>query len=513
MYRMTLTETIQTDEQLVTTSLAGDKRAFEALVRRYQNLVYGLCFHWLGRFEDAQDAAQTAFVTAYRQLEALRNGSEFRAWLRIIATNECRQRLRAARVAKSLEEEDAWIAPAEVIDLQIDVQRAIAGLGEDNRLAILLFYFHRYSLREIATFLDVPETTVMSRIRNSRAQLKKEIRQMTDDTIIDHSLPTEFAERLPIPYDEYDHRKLPRQATEPLSEWRREWLLSHFPAGSSIESSGIAGHDWQREPDRPVTLIVRMPSGKRERVVLRMCARKGGVETEAEILPILERLRIPAPRLIGEPTLDPALPQWSRLIATTSIPGRNVLAWAQDGGFVAAERACEVIFEAMEILSGVTREFDGIRIERCTLAQELSRTIELGGPWLEHPEIAEAVQILEPVVARIDERPIFSDSGIGPNVFVDEAGNFTGFESFAWARVEDPHYQVTKYWTYDCWPVRRAGFVERYLVRHGLTLRDFAPRLGVRALATLQREIPVTGGDPGYREDMLDWLRMALAHL
>ena len=108
---------------------------------------------------------------------------------------------------------------------------------------------------------------------------------------------------------------------------------------------------------------------------------------------------------------------------------------------------------------------------------------------------------------------VFSDSGIGPNPRVDEDATLVGFESFAWARFEDPHDQITKYWTYDCWPIRRAGFVERYLVRKNLTMRDFAPRLGVRALVTLQREIPYTGGDDGYRNDMRGWLKLAVDSL
>lgn len=124
-----------------------------------------------------------------------------------------------------------------------------------------------------------------------------------------------------------------------------------------------------------------------------------------------------------------------------------------------------------------------------------------------------AIHLLEPVVQEIDVPLVFSDSGIGPNARVDEEGKLLGFESFSWARIEDPHYQIAKYWTYDCWPIRRAGFVERYLLRHKLSMSDFAPRLGVRALVTLQREIPLRGGDGSYRNDMLGWLKLGLDNL
>jgi hypothetical protein len=152
-------------------------------------------------------------------------------------------------------------------------------------------------------------------------------------------------------------------------------------------------------------------------------------------------------------------------------------------------------------------------LERCSLADELARVVEVGGPWMSDSRFSEAIRLLSPVVAAIDVPLIFSDSGIGPNARVDDDGNLIGFDTFAWARIEDPHYQIAKYWTYDCWPIRRAGFVERYLMRNKLSLRDFAPRLGVRALVTLQREIPLRGGDDGYRNDMLGWLKMAVDNL
>ena len=79
--------------------------------------------------------------------------------------------------------------------------------------------------------------------------------------------------------------------------------------------------------------------------------------------------------------------------------------------------------------------------------------------------------------------------------------------------INGPFNEPTKYWTYDCWPIRRAGFVERYLISQNLSMQEFASRLGVRALATLQREIPVEGGDEGYRNEMLGWLELAMKNI
>ena len=184
---------------------------------------------------------------------------------------------------------------------------------------------------------------------------------------------------------------------------------------------------------------------------------------------------------------------------------------------MAIDRACDVVMEGIDWITSMTAGVEASPIaqtlERCTLADDLHRIIETGGPWLTDPRCMEAIRRLEPVVETIQVPLIFSDSGLGPNARVDEAGKLIGFDCFSWARIEDPHYQISKYWTYDCWPIRRAGFVERYLVRKKLSMRDFAPRLGVRALLTLQREIPIRGGDDGYRNDMLGWLKLALDNL
>src|SRR5437016_950642 len=88
-----------TDADLVTRTRAGDITAFEALVRRYRGLVFGLAYHQLGRFEDAEDAAQEAMVEAYVKLGHLREPERFAGWLRRIVAGK------AAEVARRRREE------------------------------------------------------------------------------------------------------------------------------------------------------------------------------------------------------------------------------------------------------------------------------------------------------------------------------------------------------------------------------------------------------------------------
>lgn len=513
---MTHSETTRSDEELARASLAGSQECFVLLIRKYQHLVFGLCRNMLGCTDDAMDAAQDAFITAYRRLGELRHQADFKPWLRRIATDVCRQRLRARRTTNDLVEGLAWIDPYENVDQVIDLNQALAGLTPDTRLTVLLFYFEGSSLREIATFLGIPETTVMSRLRNARSQLRRDLQYMFEQPIKRSPLPEDFADRIPIPYDEY--KPQPEvQNYQPISPWRKQWLLSAFPSGSTIITATIEGYDWEAIADRAVRVEIQIPDGSTKEVILRMSGRIDGIKTEAALLPVLASLGLPVPKLLAGPTIDPNFPDRGMLLATSAPLGQSALDWAVEGGTKAIDLACEVVMEAIErtksITAGVEESPAAQLLERCSLQDELARVVSIGGPWMADSTFAGAVRLFQPIVAEIKDPLVFSDSGIGPNPRVDEDGTLVGFESFAWARFEDPHYQITKYWTYDCWPIRRAGFVERYLVHHNLTMRDFAPRLGVRALATLQREIPHTGGDDGYRNEMLGWLKLAVDSL
>jgi len=93
------------DEVLVRRCLTGNKRAFDTLVERYKDAAYGLAFHYVGRFSEAEDLAQEAFVQAYVNLARLRDPSRFGGWLKGITANLCKMFLRSQREkTASLEE-------------------------------------------------------------------------------------------------------------------------------------------------------------------------------------------------------------------------------------------------------------------------------------------------------------------------------------------------------------------------------------------------------------------------
>jgi len=89
-----------TDERLVELAVSEDPEAFGEIVRRWERKIFALCFGMLGREDEARDAAQEAFIAAYRNLRNFRGGARVSSWLHRIAVNQClttkrRQRSRA----------------------------------------------------------------------------------------------------------------------------------------------------------------------------------------------------------------------------------------------------------------------------------------------------------------------------------------------------------------------------------------------------------------------------------
>ena len=87
-----------TDEQLVERALAGDGDAFGEVVRRWERKIYALTYGILGSVEDARDAAQETFISAYRNLQGFRGEAKVSSWLHRIAVNQCITRKRRSRV-------------------------------------------------------------------------------------------------------------------------------------------------------------------------------------------------------------------------------------------------------------------------------------------------------------------------------------------------------------------------------------------------------------------------------
>ena len=182
---------LPTDDELAARAQAGDLDAFNALVVRYQRSLYGLCVRMLSSPAAAEDAAQEAFLSAWRALDGYRGGS-FQAWILRIAGNQCRDELRK-RKGRPSDSLDALIeagghgavgpAPghtpeARSLDRETAhaIQAGLVTLPEDQRMAVVLSDVHGYPYEEIAEVMNSSLGTVKSRISRGRARLRDYLR-------------------------------------------------------------------------------------------------------------------------------------------------------------------------------------------------------------------------------------------------------------------------------------------------------------------------------------------------
>lgn len=175
-----------TDEELVAAFQDGDASAFDQLVRRWDRRIHGAIYRVVGADEDARDLCQEAFLKAYRGLSTFKREARFSSWLYQIALNVCRDRLRRrrGRIAVSLDELDEGSdrrlrasspSPLDLVearDLSRMVESAMATLSPDEREVIVLKEYQGLTFPEIAETLEVPLSTVKTRLYRGLAQLR-----------------------------------------------------------------------------------------------------------------------------------------------------------------------------------------------------------------------------------------------------------------------------------------------------------------------------------------------------
>jgi RNA polymerase sigma factor (sigma-70 family) len=170
----------ETLPELVRAAQAGELEAFELLVQRMQSLAYHWAYTLLQDAHLAEDAVQEAFIEAYLNLAQLREPAAFPGWLRRIIFKHCDRLTRHKHLPTvsleplfSLAIDD--LNPSLIVEDQerhLLVGQAIAALPEHERSATLLFYSSDLSLKEIATTLNLPLSTIKKRLFDARKHLR-----------------------------------------------------------------------------------------------------------------------------------------------------------------------------------------------------------------------------------------------------------------------------------------------------------------------------------------------------
>ena len=174
------------EDRLVARARGGDADAYEELVRLHQTIAFRTACAVTGSAADAEEAAQDAFVKAYRALGRFRPGAPFRPWLLKIVANEARNRRAAAgrrerlvlRAGEERRQEDAVPSPAAALltrerrQLLLD---ALERLPERDRLVITCRHLLELSEAETAAVLSIRRGTVKSRLSRALERLRAEL--------------------------------------------------------------------------------------------------------------------------------------------------------------------------------------------------------------------------------------------------------------------------------------------------------------------------------------------------
>jgi RNA polymerase sigma factor (sigma-70 family) len=169
---------------LVEQARRGDVRAYEELVRMHSAIAFRTAYLVTGSAADAEDAAQDAFVNAWRALGRFKRGAPFRPWLLHIVANEARNRRRSAgrrlhlalRAAADMASGDAAPSPESFVlerEQRTALLASVEALPDDARDVISCRYLLGFSEEETATVLDIARGTVKSRCARALERLRE----------------------------------------------------------------------------------------------------------------------------------------------------------------------------------------------------------------------------------------------------------------------------------------------------------------------------------------------------
>jgi RNA polymerase sigma-70 factor (ECF subfamily) len=198
--------TVHDEEQaLIKAAQRGDLNAFNALILRYQNLLFGIALRMLNDEDIASDAVQEALISAFSKLNSFRGGS-LRSWLARVTVNACYDEMRRKRRQREVpmeqynmegeEVEDmSWmIDPAarpeeqyESFELESAIQRSLSQLTPAYREVLILVDIEGLSYEEASIAARVPVGTVKSRLARARLQMRCTLQGYKD------ILPTQYS--------------------------------------------------------------------------------------------------------------------------------------------------------------------------------------------------------------------------------------------------------------------------------------------------------------------------------
>ena len=183
------------DEYYIREILKGDSGSFSQIVEKYNHLAFSLSMKLLNQREDAEEAAQDAFIKAYNSLSSFQNGSTFKTWFFRIVYNTSISRLRT-RKNNEVTIEGVKISDAEIqitenaleqltrADRQKYLEKGLERLDPEERALLKMYYYDDFSMDEISVITGLTVSNVNVKIHRSRKRLLQELQFILKDEII-----------------------------------------------------------------------------------------------------------------------------------------------------------------------------------------------------------------------------------------------------------------------------------------------------------------------------------------
>jgi RNA polymerase sigma-70 factor (ECF subfamily) len=489
--------------------------AAEQLAERHRRSVYATAFRALGNADDAQDVAQEALVYAYQRLTEVRDTMRFAGWLRNVTLSLCvdyRRRRGTCRLGEPITLLNEASEEADHAQ-RLAIHQAMAHLSDDHRTTVLLHYLGGWSRDEVAAMMMTSVNTVRSRLMAAKRRMRSDL----NDTLFPRDVQRTRNQGTLMP-----------AKTLSLSKIYQSLIEAAFP-GARILSVQHNPEPW-------------MPFSPRVQLQLRDGGDKtvdfqGGIDPQrVALLAVLERLNIPGPRLLHGPVATEE--GWLSLCETPR--GENLTLWTLGGTPHRIRLATESMMEGIDRLQGATDALRadpiGETIQRRTLADELTilsdDVLWSADPWLAEegtsrhewlrdPWFRAAIAKVQTAAKEINDPLVYTnytffftqEYRIQPRegVTTDEPLGFPNDPKFEetplvefvrpFGHFGDPLLGLAMLWVYDCYPFVHTGFVEQFLWRRGVSRREFAPRLALKALQMIARDshlpVPPRAGDIG----------------
>jgi RNA polymerase sigma-70 factor (ECF subfamily) len=182
------------DEQIVEIAIAENPDAFGEIVKRWERKIFALCFGMLHAEEDARDAVQETFISAFRNLANFRGDAKVSSWLHRIAVNQCLTKHRRTKVRAESYLEDETESNQEIFALPESnlpsaiheqdektriIRQAVSSLPDELKQVIVMKEFQELTFQEISETLEMPLSTVKSRVYTALKQLRMKLERVS----------------------------------------------------------------------------------------------------------------------------------------------------------------------------------------------------------------------------------------------------------------------------------------------------------------------------------------------